>query len=494
MSESESDSNAPGGQKAAPPAEPAIPIAPATIAADARHSVDYRLPSTPEIPPHPPGYRLRRGRNWFFLGLLYAGYYLCRYNLGIVTPELKAEFGWNEDQLGAMSSGRDAGYAVGQFVNGLFADGMGGKQAMAIGALGTIFFNLVFGITSWSKIGWMLIAFVVIRTLDGYMQAFGAPGMVKINTSWFQRRERGRFAGIFGGMIQLGAIGVGKLGKYLLIGFTVPLIGYTISQQGWRSMFFVPPAILLVILLMMWLNVKNHPEEAGYTIPHDDDEHAAGDIHEKLPISYVFKKIGSNPMAWLNAGAYFCTGFVRRATEFWWVLYLVQVWKADKSSSYYSILVWTLPLSAFVGSFSSGYISDTLFKGKREPVAALLYTLETISIVVTALLLGHTKLGGPMLACILLTIISLTCNSTHSIIGTAAAMDLGGRKMAGFASGVIDSFQYFGAIFAGFAMGWLLKNYGWGSFYWAMAPFSALGTILMTYVWLSTRGRDVKGS
>ena len=43
-------------------------------------------------------------------------------------------------------------------------------------------------------------------------------------------------------------------------------------------------------------------------------------------------------------------------------------------------------------------------------------------------------------------------------------------------------------------MGWLLKNYGWGSFYWAMAPFSAVGTLLMTYIWLTTRGRDVKGS
>jgi OPA family glycerol-3-phosphate transporter-like MFS transporter len=437
---------------------------------------------------------MRRGRNWFFLGLLYAGYYLCRYNLGIVTPELKQEFHWGEDQLGAMSSGRDAGYAVGQFVNGLFTDGMGGKQAMAIGALGTIGFNLLFGVTSLSGIGWMLAAFVILRTMDGYMQAFGAPGMVKINTSWFQRRERGRFAGIFGGMIQLGAIGVGTLGKYLLFGFSIAAIGLVVHKQNWRSMFFVPPAILLLILVVMWFNVKNHPEEAGYSIKHDDDEHGGGNIREKLPISYVFRKIASNPMSWLNAAAYFCTGFVRRATEFWWVLYLLEVWGSGKQSTYYSILVWTLPLSAFVGSFSSGFLSDTLFKGKRAPVAALLYTLETIAIVVTAWILGHTTLGGPMLACILLTIISLTCNSTHSIIGTAAAMDLGGRKMAGFAAGVIDSFQYFGAIFAGFAMGWLLKQYGWGSFYWAMAPFSLVGTLLMTYVWLTTRGRDVKGS
>ncbi len=37
------------------------------------------------VPPaasDPPGFRIRRIRNWFFLGLTYASYYLCRYNLG----------------------------------------------------------------------------------------------------------------------------------------------------------------------------------------------------------------------------------------------------------------------------------------------------------------------------------------------------------------------------------------------------------------------------
>ena len=73
-------------------------------------------------------------------------------------------------------------------------------------------------------------------------------------------------------------------------------------------------------------------------------------------------------------------------------------------------------------------------------------------------------------------------------------MDLGGRKMAGFASGLIDSFQYFGAIPAGFLLGFLIRNYGWNALFYSMIPFALAGTALMSYVWLSTRGRDVKGS
>src|SRR5437867_3296524 len=88
------------------------------------------------LPPHPPGYRLRRGRNWFFLGLLYAGYYLCRNNLEIVSPEIIREFHYTKEQYGYITTARDGGYAVGQFINGLFSDGLGGKQAMAVGAVG----------------------------------------------------------------------------------------------------------------------------------------------------------------------------------------------------------------------------------------------------------------------------------------------------------------------------------------------------------------------
>ena len=60
---------------------------------------------------HPPGYRLRRGRNWFLLGLTYATYYLCRYNLGIVSTELKSVLGFSNEQYGAIQSARNGAYA-----------------------------------------------------------------------------------------------------------------------------------------------------------------------------------------------------------------------------------------------------------------------------------------------------------------------------------------------------------------------------------------------
>jgi OPA family glycerol-3-phosphate transporter-like MFS transporter len=447
---------------------------------------------------------------------------LCRYNLGYIAPELMRDLGLDKKQYGAIQSARDGAYAVGQFVNGLFTDRLGGKQAMTVGAIGTVILNLVFGLTAWSNIGWLFTALVIIRMADGYMQAFGAPGMVKINTAWFRRRERGAFAGIFGGMIQLGAIGGGKLAQLLATGFAVPLIFFsiTVPKTDWRFMFVVPPAIVVIIILLMNLMVKNHPEQAGYRIVHEDESND-DDPHERIRLGQVFRKIASNKIVWIVAGAYFCTGFVRRAIESWWVVYIEDAWHAGKSSGLFTWLFVLLPLTAFLGSLGSGIISDKLVGGRRAPVAAVLYFAETVFIVLALLLSIDGEANTAWLAALLLIGVSTMCNATHSILGTAAAMDLGGRKMAGFSSGVIDSFQYYGAMLSGYGLGWILEHFGrlpapqqaaamvaatapasapahvpldpvvW---FTSMIPFGLLGTGLMGYLWITHRGKDTRGT
>jgi OPA family glycerol-3-phosphate transporter-like MFS transporter len=111
-----------------------------------------------------------------------------------------------------------------------------------------------------------------------------------------------------------------------------------------------------------------------------------------------------------------------------------------------------------------------------------LYFLETLVILTAVLLIELLGFKGIFLSCLFLVLISLTANSTHSIVGAAAPMDIGGRKMAGFAAGVIDSFQYFGAGIALPVMGKLLDKYGWVTWFPAMAGFGFLGGVAMLLV------------
>lgn len=424
---------------------------------------------TAAVPPlHPPGFRQRRGVNWTFIGLLYTSFYMCRYNLSLSNRAISAEFGFSKAQMGTIITTSLLAYACGQIINGLLADRFGGKRAMLIGAAGTITMNVLFGVASfWGLLG----LFVAIRGVDGYMQAFGSPGMVKINAAWFGKTERGRFAGIFGFMINLGRFGIFTLGPALLAGFLF-LGMWRIPPLHWRWLFWIPAGMTAVVAILMALIVKDTPPEAGFP-PVDSDEKTGGDT--RASISQVFAAIAGNPVVWIIACAYGCTGAVRQGIDQWFPRFMQEAHHVDYGSAQFQFLGFLIPFVASAGSLVSGYVSDKVFNGRRAPVAAGLYFLET------AIILLAAQFQTANAAVVFLVLISFTANATHSILGTAAAMDIGGAKMAGFASGLIDSFQYFGGSLAGYFLGLLLDK-SWGSYFYFMAPFGLIGGVLMVSI------------
>ena len=438
--------------------------------------------TTPKTHRYPPGFRARRGLNWTILGLMYASYYMCRYNFRFATPGMVEEFGFNKFEITSILAWWSVAYGFGQLINGLLTDRIGGRTAMLIGAVGTITINLIYGFSS--AVG-TFSTFALIWLLNGYFQSFGAPGMIKINAAWFNRTERGTFAGIFGFMIQMGQVAINNLAPLILGGFTVGV--FVLAEGDWRWLFRIPPIFTAIVAILVAFIPKESPEAAGFPgVIHD--ELSAGDTSTRATIKESFVTIFKHPLVWYYALAYACTGAVRNSSDQLSILYFVEQLHLDMAKKPAAVF-WTMnlmPLVAVLGSLASGIISDKFFKGHRSPVAMGLYFGQTIVILIAAGVIstgivGPTP-GGIFLGCFFLILISLTVNSTHSLVGAAAPMDIGGRKMAGFASGVIDSFQYFGTALALPAIGWLLDKYGWGIWYPTMAGFGVFGGIAMLLV------------
>src|SRR3954466_644253 len=120
--------------------------------------VDYANPQTN----YPAGFRARRGLNWGAIGLLYASFYLCRYNFPIANQAISEEYGFSKTQMGWIITTVSLAYAFGQIVNGLLTDKLGGKRAMLIGAFGTVVLNIAFGVASFAG---LFSLFVLIRGL-----------------------------------------------------------------------------------------------------------------------------------------------------------------------------------------------------------------------------------------------------------------------------------------------------------------------------------------
>ncbi len=300
----------------------------------------------------------------------------------------------------------------------------------------------------------------------------------------------------------------------------MPHIFYTITvpKLDWRYIFIFPPAVVAIIVILMNLLAATHPEEAGYRIVHDDEE-AGDDPHAHMHMGEVFRRITSNPIVWIVAGAYFCTGFIRSAIIEWFTIYMKDVWGMGlKDALVVATVAFWFPILASAGSLGSGLVSDKLFKGRRAPVATFLYFMQAAFLIV-AIMISQGIIdvsAGMAVACILG--VHVGCNATHSILGTAAAMDLGGRKMAGFAAGVIDSFQYFGAMLSGFGLGWFLDRFATSApvvvtgaatqaaatqaqatmnptiWFLSMLPWGILGTVLMGYLWWKHSGKGTAGT
>ena len=418
--------------------------------------------------PYPPGFRARRGLNWAAVGLMYTSYYLCRYNFSYANKAIADEFHFSKSDISTILMLNFIAYGCGQIINGLLTDRIGGKRAMLIGAVGTVTVNLLFGAASFWGMLWL---FALLWGLNGYVQSFGSPGFIKINSSWFSEKQRGTFAGIFGFMINLGRLVANKLLPALLAGFTFMGMWY-VPPQHWRWLFWIPAGVASVVAVVLAIVVKDTPEECGYHNLHPGEaDHADTNIHGELRT--VFKKIVTNRFVWIMAGAYACTGAVRQSIDQWFPRFFQEVHHLDMTGAKFQWLGFLIPFVASAGSLLSGWISDRFFNSRRAPVAAGIYVIEV------CVLLGATQIHTVNWAIFFFVMISFTVNSTHSLLGPAAAMDIGGRKMAGFASGVIDSFQYFGAAVAIKMLGYILDRYGWGFYFYYMIPFGIIGGCLM---------------
>jgi OPA family glycerol-3-phosphate transporter-like MFS transporter len=356
---------------------------------------------------------------------------------------------------------------------------------MVIGAAGTIAVNLVYGFASFAG---TFSTFALIWLVNGYFQSFGSPGMIKINAAWFNRSERGTFSGIFGFMIQLGQVGINNLAPLILAGFAIG--AWSLPANQWRWLFRIPPIITAIMAVLVAVIPRETPEAAGYSgcIKDDSDTSAGDQASVRVSLKDCFVTIFSHPLVWLYALAYAATGAVRHSSDQLSVLFFTKYLKLDLSTQPPAV-IWTMnivPLIAVAGSLISGIVSDKLFAGHRSPVALRLYAFLTLvvalaSVVMWSGLMGPSK-AGVFLACLFLILVSFSVNATHSIVGAAAPMDIGGRRMAGFASGVIDSFQYFGAAIALPLTGRLLDKFGWGAWYPTMVVFGAIGVGAMLLV------------
>ena len=456
-------------------------------------------------PRHTPEFRRRRTQNWLLLGLLYAFFYMTRYNYTALAPLLADVLGWKNTELGIFETLMPLVYGLSVVLNGPFADRIGGKKAFLFGAVGVAVMNVLFGLSSLAVVtpavwegagmsrhvivpptlgyglsgGMLLTLMAIVWGINGYFQSFGALSIVKVNAQWFHVRERGTFSGVFGVLIRFG----------LLLAFQgVPLI---LLVLPWQYGFWIPGACVVLLLLLNYKWMENSPGEAGLG-EFDTGDVAEPDGDRPASLRFVLKKVFASRVTWMIAVASMMIGFVRRSVvDAWWPKYFVDFHGADRSAfatyAPYLIATWGIALAGILGGFVFGITSDKSFSGRRAPVIA--FGFIGMAVVLALFGISDAMKFGPVAAACCLVLLSFCVNGAHGMIGGAASMDFGGKKAAATAAGMFDGMQYLAGAFVGLGVGYVTTNWGWEAWHWAPIPFALAGAGIMAALWNVTPAR-----
>lgn len=456
------------------------------------------LMSTPE-------FRARRVQNWLVLGLMYGFFYMSRYNFSAVQTAVTEQFGWSHKDFGYITGTAQLVYGLAVFLNGPLADRIGGKRAILIGAAGAAFFNflvgmchllivtpavvkggqlvsppsLLYGMSSTSAVA----LFAVIWACNHYFQSFGALSIVKINAAWFHVTERGRFAGIFGIMIQLGRFLAFRFGPTILL------------FLPWQYVFWIPATVLTVMLILASRAVEDSPGHAGFG-EFDTGDTSAEEAREKVTLRFVLRKVFARRASWIIALSSMCIGMVRNAVDHWFPRYFTDMFhipsKSLGSVAAYSITTWAMPLAAILGGLAAGNASDRIFGARRAPVIFFAFIGQGICLVLLRGAIHHI-----WFASLTVILISFFIQSAHSLVGGAASMDFGGRKAVATAAGLFDGAQYLAGAIMSVLLGRLLQHFkvpgapGEEFTIWPLVPipFAILGALLISRLWHAGPGR-----
>lgn len=453
---------------------------------------------------HSPAYLRRRILNWVPMGVGYAFLYFGRYNLTVAKKNL-GDLLMSKPEFGTIFAAGTIVYAFAFILNGPLTDRIGGRKAMLISTIGAAIANLLIGVFvlmlgptmgPWSGTAAYLrsgpghstlyLIFMALYAINMYFQSFGAVSIVKVNSAWFHVRERGVFGGIFGILISAGIFFAFDFGQWFVDSFhRVPGMAQVTYNPPF-SVFWAPGILLLVAALWIYLTVRDRPGQAGFA-DFETGDASSGEDDRPDPLRVVLKKVVMNPIVLTIGAIEFCTGVLRQGVMHWYSLYGKDM---GYDTSFFITQHWGLMMfvAGATGGMTAGWISDKVFGSRRGPVAALLYGVMILAVVMMTVFVrtpqspdGNSLLNMWMMGASVI-LISYCVIGTHGMLSGTATQDFGGSKNAGTAVGLIDGLVYLGTAVQGASLGYItVKSWRWWPPF--LIPFAIIGTILAIRIW-----------
>lgn len=386
-----------------------------------------------------PIYRRWQWRVLFGFCFFYLMQYSGRLNIGFALPLLQKEFGWTSSQLGWISGIGLWSYGISHMITGRLADKYGARLLVTLGGIGSWACNLF--VTLARSIG----AFTGLWGLNMFVQGFGWSPGTQLISQWYPKRERGKAMGI-----AVFAAGWSGIVVWLVAGYC--------ARFGWKAVFTYSPLLLIPGSIVFFILAKSKPADAGLA-PYEEED---AEIQEREALEPKklehFVLLLKNWRFDLGCIAIALGNISRYGLLLWIPLYY-----SKGLGIHINKIFWVsigLPVGMAAGPLIAGWISDRYFKSARYQIIMIYSAIAAV----VGYLIAFMPTDSLTLGIVLMFLAGFFVYGSHGPLW-AFASDMGGRKMAGTALGLMDTVAYVGAGIQGVFIGWILTM-SKGDFFW----------------------------
>lgn len=416
-----------------------------------------------------------RLRYQVFLGIFigYAGFYLIRNNVSLVSAILKEYDILNVVGIGIVSNAVLFAYGLSKFFMAMLSDRANARYFMPIGLALSACMNLLVAFVP--AISASVGLFATIMFINGWFQGMGWPPSGRVLVHWFSTTERGWMTSIWNCAHNVGGAGVGAISAWALSRFAS-------SESDWTPAFWAPAIAALVVALIAFLMIRDRPEAVGLPpIEQWRNDPAKVEVKDGSGMTWkemLFKHVLTNRVVVLLALTNVFVYTLRYGVLNWIPVYLTdQIHGANITDGIIGFAIYEL--AGIVGTLLCGLVSDKVFKGWRSG-AGLLF-LGGVGFAILAYWLMPAT--APMwVFYLLIALIGGLIYGPVMLIGLQA-IDLSPRNVAGTAAGFTGLFGYLlGATLASTGVGLMIQFFGWNVTYAALVGIVVLSLILMWIV------------
>jgi phosphoglycerate transporter family protein len=438
--------------------------------------------SNPDLSTYP---YWRRRIMWSMLSG-YAVFYFIRKNISVANPFIREEFGIGKEEFGAALGISAIAYGISKFLSGLLSDTFSPRYVMSMGLLFSALVSLFIGLASEDTSAFLGLSvtsfFAIFWIINNIFQGMGQPPCSRLLTQWFSPSEIGKQWGIWNMSHHLGAAGILFAGGYIVVYF-----------DSWRAVFFGPAIFALIYGFFLMNRLRDKPEDVGlppvevyqlYNKSDGEEEvskeaiEAVTDDEYESPKEIFVKHILTNKFIWLISLINLFIYIVRIGLLDWAPSFLIEskgltIIQATNTAAIFEI-------SGIAGAIAAGWLSDTVFRGRRGRVSVMFMLLLVFSV----FSILYVPSNAPYLMALTLFGVGFFVHGPMLLVAVAA-VDFSTKKAAATAVGLTGLFGYIGAFIANYGTGLISERWGWDYVIYFYLASALIGTVLLLLTWNS---------